>query len=103
MVKNIKIAIKILLSAYVIKKADEIVDILKKRYISIGAFQDINPDDKEEIIEEANRKDQQLESAYESVFPSYHKYMEVIIAEQNALFEDVNNFINDLLELRKES
>jgi hypothetical protein len=101
--QEIKIAIKILLSAHVIKQADEMVDTLKQRYISIGAFQDIDPDDKEEIIEKANDKSQQLESAYESLFPNYHKYMEVIITEQNALLEDVNNFINDLIELRKDS
>jgi hypothetical protein len=29
--------------------------------------------------------------------------MEVIISEQNALLEDINNFINDLKELKKES
>ncbi|UCE51913.1 MAG: hypothetical protein JSV31_22030 [Desulfobacterales bacterium] len=99
--EEVKTAIKILLTAHVIKKSDEMVDILKNRYVSIGAFQDIDPDDKEKIIEEVNNIDQQLESAYESVFPNYHKYAEVIISEQNALLEDVNNFINDLKELKK--
>ena len=43
-----------------------------------------------------------LESDYASVFPEYHKHMEVVILEQNILLKDVNNFINDLKELKKE-
>jgi hypothetical protein len=101
--EEVKIAIKISLISHVMRKSDEMVEILKDRYISIGEFQDIDPDDKEIIIEEVSNIDQQLESAYESVFPNYHKYMEVIISEQNTLLEDVNNFINDLKELKKES
>ena len=41
-----------------------------------------------------------MESDFASVFPEYHKYMEVIIAEQNVLLDDVNNFIHDLKELK---
>lgn len=101
--QEVKLAIKILLTAYVIKRSDEMVDILKERYISLGAFQDIDPEDKERIIEQVNNVEQELESAYSSIFPKYHEYMEVIISEQNVLLEDVNSFINDLRGLKKES
>jgi hypothetical protein len=100
--EEVKIAIKVLLSAHAIRKSDDMVDILKEQYISIGAFQDIDLYDNEKISEKTNDKDQQLESANESVFPNYHRFMEVLIKEQNALLDDVNNFINDLMELKKE-
>ena len=79
------------------------VDRLKDRYISIGAFQDIDLEDGEKIFYEVNNMEQELESDYASVFPEYHKHMEVVILEQNALIDDVNNFINDLNEIKKGS
>jgi hypothetical protein len=97
---EIKIAIKILLTAYVIKKADKKVDLLKDYYISIGSFQSIDLEDKERIIEEVNSTEQKLENASASFFSNYHKYMEVIISEQDALLKDLNNFINVLKTLR---
>ena len=101
--QEVKMAIKILLTAYVLKESDEMADVLKDRYISIGAFQNIDLEDEEKIFYEVNNFEHELESDYASVFPEYHKYMEVIISEQNVLLDDVNNFINDLRELKKES
>jgi len=97
---EIKIAIKILLTAYVIKKSDKKVDILRDYYISIGAFQSIDLEDKEKIIEKANSTEQKLDNSSTSFFSNYHKYMEVIISEQGALLKDLNNFINDLMTLK---
>ena len=97
---EIKIAIKILLTAYVIKKSDKKVDILKDYYISIGSFQNIDLKDKEKIIEEANSAEQKLENSSTFFFSYYHNYMEVIISEQDALLKDLNNFINDLMALK---
>ena len=101
--QEVKMAIKILLTANVLKKSDELVDRLKDRYISIGAFQDIDLEDGEKIFYEVNNMEQELESDYASVFPEYHKHVEVVILEQNALIDDVNNFINDLNEIKKGS
>ena len=97
---KIRIAIKILLTAYVIKKSDKNVDMLKDYYIRLGSFQNIDLQDQEKIIKEANSMEQKLEIAYASAFSNYHKYMEVIISEQEALLKDLNNFINDLMELK---
>jgi hypothetical protein len=101
--EKIKIAIKISLTACFVKKLDEMVNLLKGRFVSIGTFQDINMDDEKKVVEEDSHDEKETESVYSSVFPRYHKYMEVIISEQNALLEDINNFINDLKELKKES
>ena len=84
-------------------KSDEIVDSLKDRYISVGTFQKIDLADKEKIFYEINDIEKELESDYASVFQEYHKHMEVIISEQNVLLDDVNTFISDLSELKKES
>jgi hypothetical protein len=99
--QEVKMAIKILLTAYVLKGSDEKVDSLKDRYIRIGAFQKIDLEDQEKIFYEVDNMEQELESDFASVFPEYHKYMEVIISEQNVLLTDVNNFIDDLKELRQ--
>lgn len=99
--QEVKMAIKILLTTYVLKESDEISDSLKDRYISIGTFQDIDLEDREKIFYEVNNMEKELESDYASVFPEYHKHMEVVILEQNILLDDVNNFINDLKELKK--
>jgi len=96
---EIKIAIKILLSAYVIKKSEKKVNILKDYFIRIGSFQKIDLEEKK-IIEEFNSTEQKLENAYPSAFSNFHKYMEVVISEQDALLKNLNNFINDLMDLK---
>jgi hypothetical protein len=101
--QELKMAVKILLTAYVLKESYEIVDKLKDRYISIGAFQKIDLEDGEKKSYEVNNFEKELESDYASVFPEYHKHIEVIISEQNVLLDDVNNFINDLIELKNKS
>lgn len=94
--ENIKIAIKTLLPAYLTKGSDDIVNLLKERYVRLSAFQEISTEDKETIIKEANEIDQKSESTDTSLFPTYHKYMQIIISEQKILLEEINTFINDL-------
>jgi hypothetical protein len=101
--QEVKKAIKILLTAYVLKESNEIVSRLKDRYVSIGAFQDIDLEEKEIKIYQVENFEHELKSDYASVFPEYHKHIEVIISEQNALLDDVDTFIYDLSELKKES
>ena len=85
-----------------IKNIVELPASKQDRYISIGGFQNIDLEDREKIFYEVDNMEQELESDYVSVFPEYHKHMEVAILEQNILLEDVNNFINDLKELKNE-
>lgn len=93
--QDVKLAIKILLTTYFAKGADDIVNRLQNHFISIGSFQHINEEDKEKIVTESNRLDQNLESIY----PEYHKYLEIIISEQNVLSDDLNHFSSDLKTL----
>jgi hypothetical protein len=94
--ENIKIAIKSLLPAYLAKGSDDIVNLLKDRYVRLSTFQVISQDDKETIIKEVDEIDQKSESIDISLFPTYHNYMQIIISEQKILLEDINFFINDM-------
>jgi hypothetical protein len=96
----LKIAIKTLLPAYVAKGSDDIVGLLKDRYVRLSAFQEISREDKETIIKESKQIDQKAESTDTSIFPTYLKYMQIIISEQKIFLEDIETFINDLRQLK---
>jgi hypothetical protein len=93
---DLKIAIKVLLPAYLVKGSDDIVDLLKDRYVGLGAFQEISQEDREGIIEESAEIDQNSESPNNSLFSAYQKYMQLILSEQKILLDDINAFIDDL-------
>jgi hypothetical protein len=94
--EDLKIAIKVLLPAYIAKESDDIVDLLKDRYVRLSAFQEISQEDKDTIIKEANKIDQNIESTETALFPTYHKYMEIIVSEQKILLDEINSFIDDI-------
>jgi hypothetical protein len=85
------------------KGSDDIVNLLKERYVRLSAFQEISQEVKEAIIKGANEIDQESESPDTSLFPTYHKYLELIILEQHVLLENINTFINDLRIKKKDS
>jgi hypothetical protein len=99
--EDLKIAIKALLLAYLAKGSDDIVDLLKDRYVRLGAFQEISQEDKDAIIKESDEIDQRSESTDTSLFSTYQKYMQLVISEQNILLEDINTFVDDL-QIQKE-
>ena len=101
--EDLKIAIKVLLPAYLAKGSDEIVDLLKDRYVRLSAFQAINREDKEAIQKESIKIDQQSVPADSSLFPTYQKYMEIIISEQTIFLEDITTFVDDLQMQKKDS
>lgn len=98
----IKIAIKTLLPAYLAKGSDDIINLLKDRYVGLGAFQEISQEDKEIIINESNEIDEKPETTDTPLFPTYHKYMQLIISDQKILLEDINSFISDLKIQKKD-
>jgi hypothetical protein len=94
--EDLKIAIKVLLPAYLAKGSGDIVDLLKDRYVRLGTFQEISQEDREAVIKEAAEIDQQTGSTDTSLFSTYQKYMQIIISEQNILLEDINTYTDDL-------
>jgi hypothetical protein len=110
--EDLKIAIKVLLPAYIAKGSDDIVTLLKDKYVRLSAFQDISQEDKDTIIKhedkdtiikKADRIDQKSKSTEPEIFSTYHKYMEISISEQKILHDEVNTFINDLKIQKKDS
>lgn len=102
--EDLKVAIKVLLPAYLAKGSDDTVDLLKDRYTRLCAFQEISAEDKETIIKisdemdrnrspEASQKGQPAETSF---FSAYQKYMQIILSEQKILLEDINSYISDL-------
>ena len=71
--EEIRLAIKVLLPAYLDKASVDVLDELKEKYVGLGAFQKMG----------------QPEDAL----------MELIISEQKILLEEINAFINDLSTL----
>ena len=94
--EDLKVAIKVLLPAYLAKGSDDTVDLLKDRYVRLGAFQEISQEDKEAVTKESDEIDQQTESTDTSLFSTYQKYMQIIVSEQKILLEDINTFVDDL-------
>jgi hypothetical protein len=101
--EDLKIAIKVLLPAYMAKGSDEIVDLLKDRYVRLSAFQAIKREDKEAIKKESIKIDQQSGSTDSPLYPTYQKYMQIIISEQTIFHEDITTFIDDLQMKKKDS
>ena len=94
--QDIKLAIKILLPTYLSKGSDDMVDLLKDRYVRLSAFQEISMEDKETIIKEFHEIEKENGSTNRTLFPNYYKYIDLMVAEQNALVEDINIYIEDL-------
>ena len=94
--QDIKLAIKILLPTYLSKGSDDTVHLLKDRYVRLSAFQEISMEDKETIIRESHEIQKEAGTIDRSLFPNYYKYIDLMVAEQNALAEDINSYIEDL-------
>jgi hypothetical protein len=94
--EDLKIAIKVLLPAYLAKGSADTVDLLKDRYVRLSAFQAVRLEDKEIINKTTLDDDQASKSTDQSLFPIYNKYMQIVISEQNVFLEEIETFINDL-------
>jgi hypothetical protein len=99
--QDIKLAIKILLPTYLSKGSDDMVDLLKERYVSLSAFQEISIEDKETMIKEFHEIEKENITANRTLFPNYYKYIDLMVAEQNALVDDINIYIEDLPQIER--
>ena len=97
--QDIKLAIKILLPTYLSKGSDDMVDLLKDRYVRLSAFREISMEDKETLIRESREIEKENGTTDRLLFPNYYKYIDLMVAEQNAFVEDINNYIEDLPKL----
>jgi hypothetical protein len=72
------------------------VDLLKDRYVRLSAFQEISKEDKKTLIRESHEIEKENGTTDRLLFPNYYKYIDLMVAEQNALIEDITSYIEDL-------
>ena len=85
--ETIKIAIKTLIPAYMLTKSNDMLAILKDRYVRLGSFQEINPKGKKTIYSEAGHINQSLPTSDSSLNSTHQKYMQLALSEEKILFE----------------
>ena len=97
-----KLAIKFLMLGSVEKGLDDkTVSNLRDKFISLGSFQSI---DQKDIVKLTKYiRDIKEKSMGNNTFslPGFNKYMDLIISEQKALVEEINNFIEDIRKIKK--
>ncbi len=94
--QDIKIAIKVLLPIWIAKESEDMINVLKDRYTRLSTFQKITAEDKEATTGEVGGVDQKSESIDISASSTGHKYMDIILAEQKVLLDEINSYINEL-------
>ncbi len=93
--ETIKIAIKTLLPVYVMKGMDDSVSILKDRYVRLGTFQEISPEDKKIITRKEVDENQASLSSGTSNLSTHQKYTQLDLSEEKILHEDINTYLSD--------
>jgi hypothetical protein len=94
--ETIKIAIKTLMPAYVLKGMEDSVKLLKDRYVRLSTFQEIDSEDKKTIVRMVNDEHQTSARSDTSLMPTQQKYMQLALSEEKILLEDINAFLADL-------
>jgi hypothetical protein len=101
--EDIKLAIKLSLPLYLSKDMQSVVKMLKTAYKDIGTFQIIDDADKKEVRSRLAQKRRISAQNDGTPYPMYDKYTEVIISEQKALFQEINDFITDLESIMQDN
>ena len=97
-----KLAIKFLMLTSVEKRLkDNTVVNLKDKFVSLGSFQPIDQKDIVKLIKYINNIQKKSMDADTPSFPELNKYMDLIISEQKALLDEINNFIEDIRKIKK--
>jgi hypothetical protein len=94
--EDIKLAIKLSLPLYISKDLQSVIKMLKTAYKDIGTFQFINDGDKKVLQSRSDPKRRASSQNNGSPYPLSDKYTELIISEQKALLQEVNDFVTDL-------
>jgi hypothetical protein len=101
--EDIKLAIKLSLPLYLSKDMQSVVKMLKTAYKDIGTFQFIDDADKKEVRSRLAQKRRISAHNDGTIYPMFDKYAEVIISEQKALFQEINDFITDLESIMQDN
>jgi hypothetical protein len=80
-----------------------VVKMLKTAYKDIGTFQFIDDADKKELRSRVHPKRRASAQNDANPHPLYDKYAEVIISEQKALLQEINDFVTDLESIMQDN
>jgi hypothetical protein len=94
--EDIKLAIKLSLPLYISKDMQSVIKMLKTAYKDIGTFQFIDDGDKKALQSRSDPKRRVSTQNNGSTYPLSDKYTELIVSEQKALLQEVNDFVTDL-------
>ena len=84
-----------MLPVYVIKGMDDSVSILKDRYVRLGTFQEISPEEKTIIARKEVDENQASLSSGTSILSTHQKYTQLDLSEEKILHEDINTYLSD--------
>ena len=100
---DVKLAIKILLLVSVEKvQEDNTVIKLRDKFVSLGSFRSIDEEDTIKLMKYTRDIQNKSMDAETLPFPELNKYMDLILSEQKALFEEINGFIEDIRKIKKD-
>jgi hypothetical protein len=94
--ETIKIAIKTLMQAYALTESEDMLTLLKERYVRLSSFQEIDSEDKKTIYTKASDTNQAFSSSDTTLASTHQKYMQLVLSEEKILFEDIETYLSDL-------
>lgn len=100
--EDIKLAIKLLLPLYISKDMQSMVKMLKTAYREMGTFQAIDDSVKNELLSSADPKRRASPQDNNTPYPLSDKYTEIIVSEQKALLQEINDFVTDLESIKRD-
>jgi hypothetical protein len=98
---DIKIALKIILPVYISGGPPRMIKRLKLAYQELGSFQQINPGDKKTILNPTAIKDADSSTKISDCLATYDRYLEIAISERKILFQEIENYIEDVKYLHR--
>jgi hypothetical protein len=95
--QEMKLAIKVALLPHVARNAHERIQQLKHNYISLAYFQHVDPQDRQNFSRGGGEADRRSNAA---AYPSYQKYLDLALAEQNSLLDEIDAFVSGIKKLK---
>jgi hypothetical protein len=94
--EDIKLAIKIMLPIYISNGPQSMIKKLKLAYQELATFQQIKKGDDKKIISPATSKNTDASITNRENLTSYNKYLDIAISKRKILFQEIDNYVEDL-------
>lgn len=94
--ETIKIAIKTLMPAYALTDSEDMLNLLKDRYVRLSSFQEIRQKEIKTGGTENGDPNQTLPDSDTASASTHQKYMQLALSEEKILLEDITAFMGSL-------